>query len=78
MGTPHARLLQKTIAEEVTRMVHSDKDLENAKKASQILFGRSTADDLKNLDQETFLEVFEGVPQSEISPVDFNNGIARS
>ena len=56
-------------------MVHSDKDLENAKKASQILFGRSTADDLKKLDQQTFLEVFEGVPQSEISQVDFNNGI---
>ena len=56
-------------------MVHSDKDLENAKKASQILFGRSTANDLKKLDQQTFLEVFEGVPQSEISKVDFNNGI---
>ena len=56
-------------------MVHSDKDLENAKKASQILFGRSTANDLKKLDQQTFLEVFEGVPQSEISQVDFNNGI---
>ena len=72
---PHVRLLQKTIAEEVTRMVHSDKDLENAKKASQILFGKSTADDLKKLDQQTFLEVFEGVPKSEISQVDFNNGI---
>ena len=56
-------------------MVHSDKDLENAKKASQILFGKSTADDLKKLDQQTFLEVFEGVPKSEISQVDFNNGI---
>ena len=55
-------------------MVHSDKDLEKAKKASQILFGKSTAEDLKKLDKQTFLEVFEGVPQSEISRADFMNG----
>ena len=72
---PHSRLLQKTIAEEVTRLVHSDNDLEKAQKASQILFGKSTDEDLKYLDQQTFLEVFEGVPQSEISQADFQNGI---
>ena len=72
---PHMRLLQKTIAEEVTRMVHSEEDLSKAIQASQILFGRSTAEDLKNLDRQTFLEVFEGVPQSEISHSDLNNGI---
>ena len=72
---PHMRLLQKTIAEEVTRMVHSEEDLSKAIQASQILFGRSTAEDLKNLDRQTFLEVFEGVPQSEISRSDLNNGI---
>ena len=72
---PHMRLLQKTIAEEVTRMVHSEEDLFKAIQASQILFGRSTAEDLKNLDRQTFLEVFEGVPQSEISHSDLNNGI---
>ena len=72
---PHSRLLQKTIAEEVTRLVHSDNDLEKAKKASQILFGKSTDEDLKYLDQQTFLELFEGVPQSEISQADFQNGI---
>ena len=72
---PHSRLLQKTIAEEVTRLVHSDHDLEKAQKASQILFGKSTDEDLKYLDQQTFLEVFEGVPQSEISQADFQNGI---
>lgn len=72
---PHSRLLQKTIAEEVTRLVHSDYDLEKAQKASQILFGKSTDEDLKYLDQQTFLEVFEGVPQSEISQADFQNGI---
>ena len=73
--SPHMRLLQKTIAEEVTRMVHSEEDLQKAIQASQILFGRSTAEDLKNLDRQTFLEVFQGVPQSEISRYDLNNGI---
>ena len=73
--SPHTRLLQKTIAEEVTRMVHSEQDLQKAIQASQILFGRSTAGDLKNLDRQTFLEVFEGVPQAEISRSDLNQGI---
>ena len=74
-AVPHSRLLQKTIADEVTRLVHSDNDLEKAQKASQILFGKSTDEDLKYLDEQTFLEVFEGVPQSEISQADFQNGI---
>ena len=73
--SPHMRLLQKTIAEEVTRMVHSEEDLQKAIQASQILFGRSTAADLKNLDRQTFLEVFEGVPQAEISRSDLDNGV---
>ena len=72
---PHMRLLQKTIAQEVTRMVHSEEDLQKAIQASQILFGKSTAEDLKKLDRRTFLEVFEGVPQSEISLSDLNKGI---
>ena len=49
---PHSRLLQKTIAAEVTRLVHSDNDLEKAQKASHILFGKSTDEDLKYLDQQ--------------------------
>ena len=73
--SPHMRLLQKTIAEEVTRMVHSEEDLQKAIQASQILFGRSTAADFKNLDRQTFLEVFEGVPQAEISRSDLENGV---
>src|SRR5690606_12451539 len=60
---PHERKLQKKLAEEVTVWVHSREDFEKAVKASEILFGRSTADDLKNLDENTFLEVFDGVPQ---------------
>ena len=73
--TPHLRLLQNKIAEEVTQMVHSKEDLEKAKQASKILFGRSTTEDLIQLDEDTFLEVFEGVPQAEISKSEFESGI---
>jgi len=73
---PHLRLLQKTIAKEVTTMVHAKDALENAIKASNILFGKSTSDDLKTLDEKTFLDVFEGVPQAKISINDLNTGIA--
>src|SRR5690606_1404864 len=67
---PHLRPLQKKLAEEITVMVHSREDFENAVKASNILFGNSSADDLKNLDEATFLDVFEGVPQAEIALAD--------
>ncbi|MBT5274252.1 MAG: tyrosine--tRNA ligase [Flavobacteriales bacterium] len=73
--TPHLRVLQKAIAEEVTTRVHSKEDLEMAIKASNILFGKSTADDLKSLDEETFLSVFEGVPQFEMNKADLGLGI---
>ncbi len=72
---PHLRLLQKKIGEEVTIMTHGKEAYENALKASNILFGKSTATDLKTLDEQTFLDVFEGVPQAEISKTDLNNGI---
>ncbi|MBE0423198.1 MAG: tyrosine--tRNA ligase [Lutibacter sp.] len=63
---PHLRILQKKIGKEVTIMTHGNEAYENAIKASNILFGNSTADDLKTLDEQTFLDVFEGVPQAEI------------
>jgi len=69
---PHLRLLQKRLAEEITVMVHSKEDLENAVKASGILFGNATAADLKQLDEATFLEVFDGVPQAEIAKSDID------
>ncbi len=72
---PHLRVLQKTIAEEVTTRVHSSADLEMAIKASNILFGKTTAEDLKSLDEDTFLSVFEGVPQFEMSKGDLALGI---
>ena len=72
---PHLRALQKKLAEEITVMVHSREDFERALKASSILFGKSTSEDLKSLDSETFMEVFEGVPQAEISHRDLDEGM---
>jgi tyrosyl-tRNA synthetase len=73
--SPHLRLLQKRLAEEITVMVHSALDLENAIKASNILFGNATSEDLKQLDEATFLEVFDGVPQANISKQEIEAGI---
>jgi len=72
---PHFRVLQKRLADEITVMVHSQEDLDNAKKASNILFGKSTSEDLKTLDEKTFLDVFDGVPQASISRSDFEVGL---
>ena len=73
---PHLRVLQKRLASEVTTMVHGQEQLDNAIKASNILFGNSTAEDLKQLDAKTFLEVFDGVPQAEISKQDLEQGLS--
>lgn len=72
---PHLRVLQRRLAEEITIFVHSKEELENAVKASGILFGNSTADDLKALDAKTFLDVFDGVPQADISMEELQTGI---
>ena len=72
---PHLRLLQKRLAEEVTVMVHSREDYDLAVEASQILFGQGTAELLNKLDEETFLSVFEGVPQFKISASELETGI---
>jgi len=72
---PHLRVLQKKLAEEVTTFVHSAADLEKAIQASAILFGNATSEDLKQLDEATFLEVFDGVPQANISRNEIDNGI---
>ncbi len=74
-ATPHLRLLQNAIASEVTSRVHSKEDLEMAIKASKILFGKSTSEDLKSLDEETFLSIFEGVPQFKLEISDIELGI---
>jgi len=72
---PHMRALQKRLAEEITVMVHSQEDLENAQKASNILFGKSTSEDLKGLNEKTFLDIFDGVPQAEISKSELTPGL---
>jgi tyrosyl-tRNA synthetase len=72
---PHLRILQKKLAEHVTVFVHSEQAFEKAVVASNILFGQSTADDLKQLDDETFLDIFSGVPQADIAHNDLISGV---
>ena len=72
---PHQRTLQKALAEEITERIHSKEALENAISASSILFGKSTAEDLKKLTEEDLLSVFEGVPQATVSKENLEKGI---
>ena len=72
---PHMRILQKRIGEEVTVMTHGREAYDNVMMASNILFGRSTAEDLKALDEQTFLDVFDGVPQAKIERSTIKNGL---
>jgi len=67
LQAPHLRILQKRLAQEVTVMVHSLEDYQAAVEASNILFGNSTSEALKKLDEETLLAVFDGVPQFTVS-----------
>jgi tyrosyl-tRNA synthetase len=71
---PHLRVLQKRLAEEVTTFVHGKEELEKAVFASGAFFS-PTMDDLKKLDTKTFLEVFEGVPQAEVTMADLESGL---
>lgn len=73
---PHQRALQRKLAEEVTTFVHSKVALDKAIAASNILFGKSTSEDLKSLDEQTFLDVFDGVPQAEVLKADILEGLS--
>ncbi|MCD6596813.1 MAG: tyrosine--tRNA ligase [Bacteroidales bacterium] len=73
---PHIRLLQKRLAEEVTSMTHGQEELEKAKEASGILFGKGTTDSLKRMDEKTFLSVFEGVPRYNVDKKSILKGTA--
>ena len=64
---PHLRILQSKLADELTVMVHSEEDLTTAKKASKILFGKSTNEDIRSLSEKEVLSIFEGIPQATIS-----------
>ncbi|WP_408041402.1 tyrosine--tRNA ligase [Tenacibaculum amylolyticum] len=72
---PHLRLLQRKLAEEVTTFVHSKEELDKAIAASNILFGKSTAEDLKDLDEQTFLDVFDGVPKAIVEKAELETGL---
>jgi tyrosyl-tRNA synthetase len=72
---PHMRELQKLLAKEVTTMVHGNEEYQKALKASSILFGQSTSETLRELDERTFLNVFEGVPQFEITKEELKENI---
>ena len=73
---PHLRVLQKALAEDITVRVHSAASLQTAISASNILFGKSTSEDLKVLSEQDFFSIFEGVPQATISRVEFGEGIS--
>jgi len=75
LQAPHLRVLQKALAKEITIMVHSQEDYQAAVDASSILFGNSTSDQLKKLDEETFLAVFEGVPQFDVQLTELQAGV---
>ena len=70
---PHERKLQMALAKDITIRVHSEEDYNAAVKASNILFGNSTTEDLKSLNEDTFLAVFDGVPQTKISKSEYDN-----
>lgn len=72
---PHLRVLQKALAEDITIRVHSKPDFEIAREASEILFGKGTTENLKNLPEDVFLSVFEGVPMHKVAKTEIENGI---
>ncbi len=74
-AAPHERKLQKRLAEEITVMIHSHEEYEKAVAASGILFGSNAGEALKSIDEATFLQVFEGVPQFKISASELAEGV---
>lgn len=72
---PHLRELQKTLAREITCMIHSEEEYRKAVEASGILFGNATADALRRIDERTFLQVFDGVPQFEVPASTLAGGV---
>ena len=73
---PHLRILQKSLAEELTIRVHGQEDLDAAIAASNILFGKSTLEQLNKISEDDLLSVFEGVPQGEISSAEISSGLS--
>lgn len=73
-AAPHLRALQRRLAKEVTCMIHSEAEYNKAVEASEILFGKASLEALQNLDEETLLQIFEGVPQFNIARHDIESG----
>lgn len=73
---PHLRALQKALAEELTIRIHGQKDLDAAIAASNILFGKSTLEQLNQISEDDLLSVFEGVPQGEIPATEISSGLS--
>ena len=73
---PHLRKLQKTLAREITCLIHGEDAYQSALEASEILFGKATSETLRKIDEKTFLSVFEGVPQFVIDVEELKNGIS--
>ncbi|MBS4013788.1 MAG: tyrosine--tRNA ligase [Bacteroidetes bacterium] len=74
-AAPHLRVLQKALAEDITIRIHSKQDLEVAREASEMLFGKGTTENLKKLPENVFLSVFEGVPMFNVAKTEIENGI---
>ena len=72
---PHLRVLQKTLGKDVTIRVHGDAAYHRAIEASEILFGKDTAEQLKHIEERDLLDIFEGVPQFDIAKSDFVSGV---
>ena len=72
---PHTRVLQKTLGKDVTIRVHGDEAYQRAIEASEILFGKDTAEELINIEERDLLDIFEGVPQFDIAKSDIEHGI---
>jgi tyrosyl-tRNA synthetase len=72
---PHRRVLQQRLAKEMTVMVHSEADYNTAVSASKILFGKSTTEELKTIDEKTFLSVFDGVPMFDVEKSKLDTGL---
>jgi len=71
LASPHLRLIQKQLASELTKLVHSEEDLNNVIFASNIIFSKESKDNLSEIDEKTLLQIFDGLPVKKISSSDF-------
>lgn len=71
LASPHLRLIQKQLASELTKLVHSEEDLNNVIFASNIIFSKGSKDNLSDIDEKTLLQIFDGLPVTKISLIDY-------